>query len=199
VGEREAQTPTQATSARALLSVTPRPAGGGPVVAEADALVSTPATGAGAVSDDSQHARRPTGCRRSLPRWQTGCMRYLTTRGRQCSSRLRSRSAASLQVAGVRVDGQADATWSCAVGVSPNWRRSSGRPTWPAHAGGSYDARSLPLRNRSQPHRRRARGRVICGRGTWLVAADGGAARRAAGRRRAAADRGERTGSRRSS
>ncbi len=34
--------------------------------------------------------------------------------------------------------------------------------------------------------------------GTWLVAADGGAVRRAAGRRRAAADRGERTGSRRS-
>ncbi len=56
-------------------------------------------------------------------------------------------------------------------------------------------SRPVPTSSPASPRLSRPRGLRT---GAWLVAADGGAVRRAAGRRRAAADRGERTGSRRS-
>ena len=155
----------------------------------------------GAVSPNGcRSSARPTWPRHARPlgRERPSAERHIS--GAQCGERrahraeqdARRRTAACSRVHGTRNR----ATRTCRAPRCPYTA-----PVRGCISGGSYDARSLPLRDRSRPHRRRARGcrgRVVCGRGTWLVAADGVAVRRAAGRRRAAADRGERTGSRRS-
>ena len=151
----------------------------------------------------------PNGCRSSArPSWpghagplgreRPSAERHIS--GARCGERRAHRAeqdARCRTAACSRVHGTRDrATGTCRAPRCPYRAPVSG-----ALAAGLTARGPCRFRDRSRPHRRRARGcrgRVVCGRRTWLVAADGGAVRRAAGRRRAAADRGERTGSRRS-